>query len=204
MANNYQKERSAFIYHRENQIIGSIVRTLNDALSGIAPGWRVMRANQPTVQALENKTVYFDIVSKRKYGTVGRQAYKDAQGWYGGAKWYEEWLIQVSGFQQRTPETDTTETLTSVDVITLLQARINGSVGGLLHNELGKISYTKNIFGVPWLDVIASSVLREIDFETDSGLKEKLPQFDFTIVIEQGQVSPVIEADLIDMRVSSV
>jgi hypothetical protein len=43
----------------------------------------------------------------------------------------------------------------------------------------------KSYFEGNWLEVIRSTDVRELDYETDSGLKEKFPQFDFTLVVGQ-------------------
>lgn len=194
MANNYTGDRTAVVFHNENAVIAEIVGQFRAMLTAAGyEDWNVMRANQPTVQALENKTIYIDIISKRRFGVQSNRSFKDSQGWYEAGTWYEDWLIQVSGFQQRNPQSDTATTVTSTDVITVLQAYVNGF----------NASDTR-WFNQPWMNLIRSTDVREIDFDTDSGLKEKFPQFDFTLVIEQGLLKTNARIDTIELDIKRV
>lgn len=176
-------------YHGRNEILAALITAVNSMLAdfGLSETWQVASLNQPTIQALQNRTVYVDIISRRRYGTQGTKpvlvngAYQDA------TVWYEEILVQVGGFLQRDPDTDGINTLTSTDVIEYLQGCINANI------DFGTVTMHVSAHGVPrksyfekdWLEVIRSTDLREMDYETDSGLKEKFPQFDFTIVVSQ-------------------
>lgn len=176
-------------YHGRNEILAALITAVNSMLAdfSLSQTWQVASLNQPTIQALQNRTVYVDIISRRRYGTQGTKpilvngAYQDA------TVWYEEILVQVGGFLQRDPNTDGVSTLTSTDVIEYLQGCINANI------DFGTVTTSASAHGVPrksyfekdWLEVIRSTDLRELDYETDSGLKEKFPQFDFTIVVSQ-------------------
>lgn len=183
--NTYAGSISEYVYHNENAIMKEIrdllLRILN--AHGVTD-WAVIRNNQPTVQRMQNNTVYFDVVSKRRYGIQGNKQIQDNGKWYEVAHWFEDWLIQVSAFKQKDPETDDEDTVTSVDIITVLQACINGGGKMTLVNDRGYASW----LGVNWLNIIKSTDLREIDYETDSGLMDKFPQFDFSLVVEQSLV----------------
>lgn len=183
--NTYAGSISNYVYHNENAIMVQIRDLLLRILRahGIED-WGVIRNNQPTIQKMQNNTVYFDVVSKRRYGVQGSKPIQDSGKWYQAAHWFEDWLIQVSAFRQRDPETDDEDTVTSVDIITVLQACINGGGKMTLTNNRGYASW----LGVDWLNIIRSTDLREIDYETDSGLMDKFPQFDFNLVVEQSLV----------------
>lgn len=186
-------------YHNQNAIIEKIQTALTAMLTDLGiTGWQVLRSNQPTVQELQNNSVYHDIISKRRIGTQGvKSMLIESQGvknWQDVSVWYEEYLIQVSGFKQRDVTTDDLTTTTSSDVIALLQGCINsnGAVDG------------KNYFNSDWLQLIKSTDIRELDFETDSGLKEKMPQFDFILVVEQAITKQIEKAEDIEMNVHRV
>lgn len=182
-------------YHNQNAIIEKIQTALTAMLTDLnITGWQVLRSNQPTVQELQNNSVYHDIVSKRRIGTQGvKSMLIESQGvknWQDVSVWYEEYLIQVSGFKQRDVTTDNSTTTTSSDIIALLQGCINsnGAVDG------------KNYFNTDWLQLIKSTAIRELDFETDSGLKEKMPQFDFVLVVEQTLTEQIASTEEIEMN----
>lgn len=186
-------------FHNQNAIIAKIQTALTNMLSDLGiTGWQVLRSNQPTIQALQNNSVYYDIVSKRRIGTQGvKSVMVEVQGvksWQDVSVWYEEYLVQVSGFLQRNPDTDTESTTSSSDIIALLQGTLNsnGAIDG------------KNYFGQDWMQLIKSTAIREIDYETDSGLKEKMPQFDFLLVVEQTLTKGIENADKIDMNINRV
>ena len=181
-------------YHNQNAIIAKIQTALTAMLSDLGiTGWQILRNNQPTIQALQNKSVYYDIISKRRLGTQGvksaRIEVQGAKNWQDVSVWYEEYLVQVGAFLQRDPDTDTAETMSSSDIIALLQGCINsnGAING------------KNYFGSDWLQLIKSTSIRELDYETDSGLKEKMPQFDFVLVVEQQLTKGIEKVDDIEM-----
>lgn len=189
---------STTAYHNQNAIIAKIQSALTSMLTDLnITGWQVLRNNQPTIQAVQNNSVYYDIISKRRIGTQGTRSrlltvgtQNPVTGWHDDTVWYEEFLVQVSGFKQRDPDTDTVSTMSSSDVISLLQGCINAN--GVLAN--------KNYFGESWIQLIKSTSIREIDYETDSGLKEKMPQFDFFVVVEQSLTKAINNVDDIDMN----
>jgi len=181
-------------FHNQNSIIAKIQSALTSMLSDLGiSGWQVLRSNQPTVQALQNNSVYYDIISKRRVGTQGVKSVQITQNgvksWQDVSVWYEEYLVEVSGFLQRDPDTDTVSTISSSDIIALLQGCINsnGAING------------KNYFESNWLQLIKSTSIREIDYETDSGLKEKMPQFEFLLVVEQQLSKNIEDVDKIEM-----
>ena len=182
-------------FHNQNDIISRVKIALDSMLADLGiTGWQILRNNQPTIQALQNKSIYFDIISKRRIGTQGvKSVLVDVAGgkvWQDVSVWYEEYLIQVSAFLQRNPNTDTIETQSSSDIIALLQGCVNsnGAING------------KNYFSQDWLQLIKSTAIRELDYETDSGLKEKMPQFDFLLVVEQTLTKGIEKVDRIDMN----
>lgn len=193
-------EKSGF--HNQNAIIAKIQTALTAMLTDLgitvgAGGWQVLRSNQPTIQALQNNSVYYDIVSKRRIGTQGTRSYLKTglnPSWEDKTVWYEEYLVQVSGFKQRDPSTDVVSTVTSSDIIALLQGCLNsnGALGG------------KNYFNTSWMQLIKSTEIRELDYETDSGLKEKMPQFDFLLVVEQTLTEAIKSADKVEITTNRV
>jgi len=176
-------------YHGRNEILDKLIVGIKLMLDeyGLGGSWQVASLNQPTIQGLQNNTVYVDIISRRRFGTQGTKLVKVGNQWVESSVWYEELLIQVGAFKQRDPNTDTISTLTSSDVIEYLQGCVNADtdlgsdIRGVGRYGVGKKSY----FGEDWLEVIRSTDMRELDYETDSGLKEKFPQFDFTLVVGQ-------------------
>ena len=186
-------------FHNQNAVIAKIQSALTAMLVDLGiSGWQVLRSNQPTVQELQNNSIYHDIISKRRIGTQGVKSVQvvvdGVKTWQDVSVWYEEYLIQVSGFKQRDVDTDTDQTTTSSDIIALLQGCLNsnGAIDG------------KNYFNSDWLQLIKSTSIRELDFETDSGLKEKMPQFDFILVVEQTLTKGINDVDDIDMNVYRV
>ena len=195
-------------YHGNNSILSYLVTAFEAMLTdfNLASTWQVVRANQPTIQAIQNNTIYLDIVSKRRYGTQGAKSVKTLTGWQTASVWYEELLVQVSGFKQRDPDNDTESTLTSSDVIGYLQGCVNAN------NDLGTETSRTNKYGVaartyfsaPWMQLIRSTEVKELDYETDSGLKEKFPTFDFYLVVEQVLVKQEKSVDKIDVDTKPV
>ena len=190
-------------YHNQNALVEKIQAALTAMLTDLGitvgtGGWQVLRSNQPTVQELQNNSVYHDIISKRRIGTQGvKSVLVENQGvssWQDVSVWYEEYLVQVSAFKQRDVDSDTSATQTSSDIISLLQGCVNsnGAING------------KNYFDSDWLQLIKSTDVRELDFETDSGLKEKMPQFDFILVVEQTLTKGIEKADKVDMDIHRV
>lgn len=186
-------------YHNFNQLVADIHQALTNALAVLGYStWQVVRANQSTIQALQNDTVYFDIISRRRYGVQGSKPIKQRDDWVMQSTWYEELLIQVSAFKQRNPETDTTDTITSSDVIVLLQGLVNGS-GDIGGDYFGDFENPR-LFQDPDYQLIRSTDIREIEFETDSGLKDKFPQFDFLLVVEQRLLKKIEKIDTIELE----
>lgn len=195
-------------YHGRNEILAVLVTAVENMLAdfGLEKTWQVASLNQPTIQALQNRTVYLDIISRRRYGTQGTKpvlvdgAYKNA------TVWYEELLVQIGGFLQRDPATDTESTLTSTDVVEYLQGCVNANID--LGTETDRVSRygvpRKSYFEEDWLEIIRSTDLRELDYETDSGLKEKFPQFDFTIVVSQKLLKNMPNFDSIEIETERI
>ena len=186
-------------FHNQNAVIAKIQSALTSMLTDLGiTGWQVLRSNQPTIQALQNNSVYYDIISKRRIGTQGSKSIQvEVQGvknWQDVSVWYEEYLVQVGAFLQRDPATDSVSTLSSSDIVALLQGCIN------TNGALGQ----KDYFGTDWLQLIKSTSIRELDYETDSGLKEKMPQFDFYLVVEQTLTKGVDKVDDIELDVYRV
>lgn len=191
-------------YQKFNHIIALVHQALGNMLADLQFGnWQVVRANQPTIQALQNETVYFDVISRRRYGVQGSKPKKtEWGGWQMESVWYEEWLIQVSAFKQRDPVNDTMETITASDVINLLQGLVNGNTD--LSDGYYGISQPKSYFQGDWMNVIRSTDVREIEFETDSGLKDKFPQFDFLLVVEQRLLKNMEKIDTIELETKRI
>lgn len=199
--NTYAGSISNYVYHNENAIMKEIRDLLLRILNAYGvTDWEVIRNNQPTIQRMQNNTVYFDVVSKRRYGVQGSKPIQDNGKWYQAAHWFEDWLIQVSAFKQRNPDLDDEDTVTSVDIITVLQGCINGGGNMTKVNGKGYASW----LGVDWLNIIRSTDLREIDYETDSGLMDKFPQFDFSLVVEQSLIKDDANIDGITLQVRKV
>lgn len=199
--NTYIGDISEYGYHNENKIIAELRNMFLRMLeaSGIND-WNVIRNNQPTIQRMQNNTVYFDIVSKRRYGIQGSQQVCSDGKWYEVAHWFEDWIVQVSAFKQKDPETDDEDTITSVDIVTLLQACVNGGGNKTL---LDKNNYATWL-SVDWLNIVKSTDLREIDYETDSGLMDKFPQFDFALIVEQSLVKDNPNVNGVGLRLKRV
>lgn len=191
-------------YKNFNHIIHLVRQALRNMLDNLGyQDWQVVRANQPTIQALQNNTVYFDVISRRRYGVQGSKPKKTSWGgWQMESVWYEEWLIQVSAFKQRDPMNDTMDTITASDVINLLQGLVNGNTD-LAEGYFG-ISQPKSYFQGDWMNVIRSTDVREIEFETDSGLKDKFPQFDFLLVVEQRLLKNMEKIDTIELETKRI
>lgn len=182
-------------FHSQNLILSKIQIALNAMLDDLnIEGWQVLRSNQSTIQALQNNSVYYDIISKRRVGTQGTRSIRVDDGWTDETVWYEEYLIQVSGFKQRNVNTDGIDTLTSSDVISMLQGCVNSN----------SVIANTNYFGSNWLQLIKSTDIRELDYETDSGLKEKMPQFDFLLVVEQSLTKGIDKVDDVDLDIHRV
>lgn len=170
-------------YIKDNDILASIQAGFQDCINEtpLMNGWSVAQANQPSIQALQNKMVYWDVISRRRLGVQG-ELLSGGFGtfWRQVPVWYEIWLIQVSAFMMRT-ETEITSALAfnSQDAIVNLQAYVND-----FDNGLSKW-FKREPGGVPDTQVVRSTDIRNIDFETDSGLKQKFPQFDFEIVMRR-------------------
>ena len=189
-------------YQKFNGIIHLVKQALTDMLDDLGyANWQVVRANQPTIQALQNETVYFDVISRRRYGVQGSKPKKtNSGGWQMESVWSEEWWVQVSAFKQRDPVNDTMDTTTASDVINLLQGLVNGNTD----LASGGITQPKSYFQGDWMNVIRSTDVREIEFETDSGLKDKFPQFDFLLVVEQRLLKNMKKIDTIELETKRI
>lgn len=171
-------------YIKDNDILSAIQAGLEECTqrTPLMNDWSVAQANQPSIQALQDKMVYWDVISRRRLGVQGDLLTGTLQGsrWKSTPVWHEIWLIQVSAFMMRT-EREITSALSfnSQDAIVNLQAYVND-----FDNGLSKW-FKRTPGGVPDTQVIRSTDIRNIDFETDSGLKQKFPQFDFEIVMRR-------------------
>lgn len=177
----------------ENQIWAFLVDKFNKELqaNGYAD-WVVLRNYQPSIQGLKDKAVYLYKVSKRRIGTQGLITEKDNSGdWQTVDHWYEEILFQVGGFAKRNPETETVESITSEDVIETLMAYVNSASKVLEWKTAG-------------YEVIKATNIRCMDYETDSGLQEKLPQFDFLLCVEQSKLKKIAKFDNIEIETKRV
>lgn len=155
-------------------------------------GWQVCRNYQPTIQPLQSQMIYLHQISVRRYGIQGTKSVKNSDGtWDEVDCWYEEHMIQVSAFMPRNPATENADTPTSEDIITALMGFINS---GQKNQEWNAAGY----------QVIKTDGMRDIDYETDSGLNEKLPQFDFYLVVEQLSLKKIPEVDKIDITTKRI
>ena len=188
-------------YIKDNVILGAIQAGLIDCTrkTPLMNDWGVAQANQPSIQALQDKMVYWDVISRRRLGVQGELLSGGPRGndWERTPVWHEIWLIQVSAFMMRAEsEYSSDVTFNSQDAIVNLQAYVNDPFRGLSY------WFKNSIAGVPDTQVIRSTDIRNIDFETDSGLKQKFPQFDFEIVMKRvpsrRDASALKNADVID------
>lgn len=177
----------------ENQIWAFLVEQFNKILrdNGYAD-WVVLRNYQPSIQGLRDKAIYLYKISKRRIGTQGLITEKDNSGdWQNVDHWYEEIMFQVGAFAKRDPETETVNTITSEDVLDTLLAYVNSSV---------KVTEWKTA----GYEVIKATTIRSMDYETDSGLQEKLPQFDFLLCVEQSKLKKIAIFDSINIETKRV
>lgn len=177
----------------ENQIWAFLVDKFNKELQANGyTDWVVLRNYQPSIQGLKDKAVYLYKVSKRRIGTQGLITEKDNSGdWQTVDHWYEEILFQVGGFAKRNPETETVESITGEDVIETLMAYVNSASKVLEWKTAG-------------YEVIKATNIRCMDYETDSGLQEKLPQFDFLLCVEQSKLKKIAKFDNIEIETKRV
>lgn len=172
-----------YTYINENYVFllfRNAIASILDRLSITeARKWQVARMSQPTIQGLEDNTIYFDVISRRRIGTQGNISKKIDSNWHTIGHWYEDWLIQISGFKSRSME-DTYDTLTSTDIIGLIQGVFN-SAPDMQSNWIAE----SGLLDTPRIKLIKSWDVRIGDYETDSGLKEKMPNFDISIIVEQ-------------------
>ena len=184
-------------YIKDNHILAAIQAGLLECTlrTPLMYDWSVAQANQPSIQALQDKMVYWDVISRRRLGVQGELLAGILQGtsWKRTPVWHEIWLIQVSAFMMRTEkEVNSALAFNSQDAIVNLQAYVNDPFNGLSK------FFKRTSGGVPDTQVIRSTDIRNIDFETDSGLKQKFPQFDFEIVMRRVPSRNDINIDYID------
>ena len=105
-----------YSYITENYVFSLLQTAIHSILERVsiteASSWVIARMSQPTIQGLEDKAIYYDIVARRRIGTQGNMSKKVDDTWNTISHWYEEWLIQISGFKSRKID-DTTETINS-------------------------------------------------------------------------------------------
>ena len=177
----------------ENTIWSFIIDKFNKELRANGYGdWMVLRNYQPSIQGLRDKSIYLYKISKRRIGTQGLKTEKDNDNqWQTVDHWYEEIMFQVGAFCKRNPETETISTITSEDVLDTLMAYINSST---------KVTEWKTA----GYEVIKATNMRLMDYETDSGLQEKLPQFDFLLCVEQSKLKKIAKFDSINIETKRV
>lgn len=172
----------------ENQIWAFLIQQFRAVLDANGyTDWIVIKNYQPSIQGLKDKTIYLHKISKRRIGTQGNTNVLDSLGqWQNVDHWYEEVLFQVGAYKRVDPNMDTQDTITSEDVLSTLLAYINSA---------RKVEGWKNA----GYEVIKSTNMRLLDYETDSGIQEKLPQFDFLLVLEQSNLKKEGKVDTIEL-----
>lgn len=178
----------------ENQIWAFLVEQLTKVLKDNGyTDWVVLRNYQPSIQGLKDKAIYLHRVTKRRIGTQGNTNVLNTTtgGWQNIDHWYEEIMIQVSAYKRINVDTDTSNTITSEDVLDVLLSYINSA---------RKVQDWKSA----GYEVIKATNMRLLDYETDSGIQEKLPQFDFLLVIEQSNLKNEGKVDTIELTTKRV
>ena len=177
----------------ENQIWKFLISEFNKVLKEYGyEDWVVLRNYQPSIQGLKDKAIYLHKVSKRRIGTQGNTNKLDNNGqWQNIDHWYEEILFQVGAYKRINVETDNENTITSEDVLSILLAYVNSA---------RKVEAWKSA----GYEVIKATNMRLLDYETDSGIQEKLPQFDFLLVLEQSNLKKEGKVDTIELTTKRV
>lgn len=187
-----------YSYITENYVFSLLQTAIHSILERVsiteASSWVIARMSQPTIQGLEDKAIYYDIVARRRIGTQGNMSKRVEDTWNTISHWYEEWLIQISGFKSRKID-DTTETITSTDIISIIQGVFN-SAPDMQIDWIGQSGLLNN----PRIKLIKSFDVRIGDYETDSGLKEKMPNFDISLVVEQYLSRPTADIDSVEIE----
>lgn len=177
----------------ENQVWAFLITEFNKVLKEYGyDDWVILRNYQPSIQGLKDKAIYLHKISKRRVGTQGNTNILDNQGnWQNVDHWYEEILIQVGAYKRIDINNDTKDTITSEDVLSILLAYVNSA---------RKVENWKSA----GYEVIKATNMRLLDYETDSGIQEKLPQFDFLIVLEQSNLKKIEKIDTIELETKRV
>ena len=112
----------------ENQIWAFLIAKFQEVLNENGYNdWVILRNYQPSIQGLRDKAIYLHKVTKRRIGTQGNTTIYDNGECKTVDHWYEEILIQVGAYKKLNPETDTEDTITSEDVLSILLAYINSA-----------------------------------------------------------------------------
>lgn len=177
----------------ENQIWAFLIGKINQELANNGyDDWVVLRNYQPSIQGLKDKAIYLEKIAKRRIGTQGLITEQDDnKNWQEVDHWYEEILFSVSAFAKRNAETETINTITSEDVIETLVAYINSA---------SKVQEWKTA----GYEVIKATEIRLLDYETDSGIQEKLPRFEFLLVLEQSKLKKIENTGNIEIETKRV
>lgn len=177
----------------ENQIWKFLIKEFSEVLTeNDYSDWVVIKNYQPSIQGLRDKTIYLHKVSKRRVGTQGNMNQMNNHGdWQNIDHWYEEILFQVGAYKRINVETDTEDTITSEDVLSTLLAYVNSA---------RKVEKWKTA----GYEVIKATNMRLLDYETDSGIQEKMPQFDFLLVLEQSNLKKTGKFDTIELTTKRV
>jgi hypothetical protein len=177
----------------DNNIWAFLISEFNKVLKEYGyDDWVIIRNYQPSIQGLKDKTIYLHKISKRRIGTQGNTSVLDNQGnWQNIDHWYEEILFQVGAYKKIDINNDTKDTITSEDVLSILLAYINSA---RKVEDWKKAGY----------EVIKATNMRLLDYETDSGIQEKFPQFDFLLVLEQSNLKKIEKIDTIETEIKRV
>lgn len=176
----------------ENKIWTDIIAVLSVfmAAEGLT-GWNIRQNEQPTMQGFKNNSVYLSRVASRRHGWQGKRDDWDAENavMIHTETYMQEIMFQATAFHKRS-QTDATE-LTGGDVLNKIITFLM-STDGLLKMR------AKN------LTLLRISELREPAIVSDSAIFEKLPSFDFTVIIEQTEQTAIGKADIATLNIKRV
>lgn len=163
----------------ENQIWTSIFTLLNGVLTTKKiTGWTIRQGNQPTIENMKDQSIYITRLASRRYGW---QAHRDKWNETTGKmihseEYFQEILFQVSAFKKR--NITNTDELTSGDILNTFITFLQSVDGVKAMHEKGFQTYR-------------IQELREPAVVMDNDLYEKLPSFDFSVVLLQNDDSEI-------------
>lgn len=176
----------------ENQIWADIFTILNNILTvKKITGWTIRQGNQPTVENMQDSSIYITRLASRRYGW---QAHRNkwnqtANKMIHSEEYFQEILLQVSAFKKRNPS-DTNE-LTSGDVLNSFITFLQSIDGVKAMQEKGFQTYR-------------IQELREPAAVMDNDLYEKLPSFDFSIVLLQNDDGEIGHTAQYDFNIKGI